>query len=270
MNESEKQFSFTRAASSTSGRAKNQIPISLSLFAALAALFSAETGVKAADPYSVTIKTYFEMPGSIGTPSIYFGTATNATRNYDPGIDRGNPWPDFLPHGYFVPDDNSTNLISDFFGTNDTNQLHKGGIVIGTNKVYDIRFQFSRIPTNKAFLFNTYGNPSTNSYATNFLNSYIVTSKDNFVEIPTTNVWQFEVTELKSAILSNPTISDNNFSVDVATELVSPPLPTAIYSSDSVQGKFTNLVGVVNGSGTLIDTNNQSSGSKFYRIGRGK
>src|ERR1039458_5889912 len=28
MNESEKQFSFTRAASSTSGRAKNQIPIS--------------------------------------------------------------------------------------------------------------------------------------------------------------------------------------------------------------------------------------------------
>jgi hypothetical protein len=26
MNESEKQFSFTRAASSTSGRAKNQIP----------------------------------------------------------------------------------------------------------------------------------------------------------------------------------------------------------------------------------------------------
>jgi hypothetical protein len=27
MNESEKQFSFTRAASSTSGRAKNQIPI---------------------------------------------------------------------------------------------------------------------------------------------------------------------------------------------------------------------------------------------------
>ena len=28
MNESEKQFSFTRAASNTSGRAKNQIPIS--------------------------------------------------------------------------------------------------------------------------------------------------------------------------------------------------------------------------------------------------
>jgi hypothetical protein len=28
MNESEKQFSFTRAASSTSGRAKNQISIS--------------------------------------------------------------------------------------------------------------------------------------------------------------------------------------------------------------------------------------------------
>jgi hypothetical protein len=28
MNESEKQFSFTRAASSTSGRAENQIPIS--------------------------------------------------------------------------------------------------------------------------------------------------------------------------------------------------------------------------------------------------
>jgi hypothetical protein len=28
MNESEKQLSFTRAASSTSGRAKNQIPIS--------------------------------------------------------------------------------------------------------------------------------------------------------------------------------------------------------------------------------------------------
>ena len=28
MNESEKQFSFTRAASSTSGRAKNQIPFS--------------------------------------------------------------------------------------------------------------------------------------------------------------------------------------------------------------------------------------------------
>jgi hypothetical protein len=28
MNENEKQFSFTRAASSTSGRAKNQIPIS--------------------------------------------------------------------------------------------------------------------------------------------------------------------------------------------------------------------------------------------------
>jgi argininosuccinate synthase len=28
MNESEKQFSFTRAASSTSGRTKNQIPIS--------------------------------------------------------------------------------------------------------------------------------------------------------------------------------------------------------------------------------------------------
>jgi hypothetical protein len=31
MNESEKQFSFTRAASSTSGRAKNQIPISSAL-----------------------------------------------------------------------------------------------------------------------------------------------------------------------------------------------------------------------------------------------
>jgi hypothetical protein len=31
MNESEKQFSFTRAASSTSGRAKNQIPISWAL-----------------------------------------------------------------------------------------------------------------------------------------------------------------------------------------------------------------------------------------------
>jgi hypothetical protein len=31
MNESEKQFSFTRAASSSSGRAKNQIPISFPL-----------------------------------------------------------------------------------------------------------------------------------------------------------------------------------------------------------------------------------------------
>ena len=31
MNESEKQFSFTRAASSTSGRAQNQIPISWAL-----------------------------------------------------------------------------------------------------------------------------------------------------------------------------------------------------------------------------------------------
>src|ERR1017187_3864504 len=31
MNESEKQFSFTRAAPSTSGRAKKQIPISLPL-----------------------------------------------------------------------------------------------------------------------------------------------------------------------------------------------------------------------------------------------
>jgi hypothetical protein len=31
MNESEKQFSFTRAAPSTSGRAKSQIPISWAL-----------------------------------------------------------------------------------------------------------------------------------------------------------------------------------------------------------------------------------------------
>ena len=36
MNESEKQFSFTRAAPSTSGRAKNQIPISWAGFKAAA------------------------------------------------------------------------------------------------------------------------------------------------------------------------------------------------------------------------------------------
>jgi hypothetical protein len=37
MNESEKQFSFTRAASSTSGRAKNQIPIGTCMYDAVAA-----------------------------------------------------------------------------------------------------------------------------------------------------------------------------------------------------------------------------------------
>jgi hypothetical protein len=34
MNESEKQFSFTRAALSTCGRAKNQIPINLNFLLA--------------------------------------------------------------------------------------------------------------------------------------------------------------------------------------------------------------------------------------------
>jgi hypothetical protein len=42
MNESEKQFSFTRAASSISGRAKNQIPISDKQVYALYGLTSEE------------------------------------------------------------------------------------------------------------------------------------------------------------------------------------------------------------------------------------
>jgi len=52
MNESERQFSFTRVASSTSGRAKNQIPISMS---ALHLPRSAEADALASGPMSAPV-----------------------------------------------------------------------------------------------------------------------------------------------------------------------------------------------------------------------
>jgi hypothetical protein len=56
MNESEKQFSFTRAASSTSGRAKNQIPISDRDNRNRAALVQNQRR-KLCDPYCLTLQS---------------------------------------------------------------------------------------------------------------------------------------------------------------------------------------------------------------------
>ena len=86
MNEGEKQFSFTRAASSTSGRAKNQVPISgVFVLVALLALPAYLTGepaedvVKALAGFSRSLIEQHEKAATVAfTGVVVLGTAALA------------------------------------------------------------------------------------------------------------------------------------------------------------------------------------------------